>query len=86
MNDIEKICKDCENPFTITVKEQERFAQLRDDNNHPLELPKRCFDCRKARKTAGPGFNKPSNLREFKKFPHNKSSFNNKKGKRWDQE
>lgn len=86
MNDIEKICKDCENEFTITVQEQERFSTLKDDNNHPLELPKRCFNCRKARKHAGPGFKKPSNMREMRKFPHNKKSFNSKKVDRWNQD
>lgn len=39
-------CKDCGSEFTITVTEQERFAQLNYD------LPKRCMQCRNHRRKA----------------------------------
>ena len=40
------ICKDCNKEFTITVSEQ-KFYESKE-----LALPKRCADCRAARKAA----------------------------------
>ena len=37
-------CKDCGKSFYVTVGEKDYFKE------HNLELPKRCFDCRKIRK------------------------------------
>ena len=42
--DLVQTCKDCGKEFTITVSEQELYE------NKELALPKRCADCRKARK------------------------------------
>lgn len=39
-------CKDCGSEFTISVTEQERFAQL------GFDLPKRCMQCRNSRRKA----------------------------------
>lgn len=45
MEDITLVCKDCGKEFVWTVGEQEYFKA------HGLEnQPKRCADCRKARK------------------------------------
>jgi hypothetical protein len=40
------VCKECGKPFNMSPKEQEFFI-----SKH-LELPKRCPECRKARKVA----------------------------------
>jgi predicted RNA-binding Zn-ribbon protein involved in translation (DUF1610 family) len=45
MYPITAVCKDCGQEFTISVKEQ-LFAQ----ENKGFNLPKRCPDCRNARK------------------------------------
>ena len=42
--DLVQICKDCGKEFTITASEQEFYE------SKELALPKRCADCRKARK------------------------------------
>lgn len=42
--DLVQTCKDCGKEFTVTVSEQEFYA------SKELALPKRCADCRKARK------------------------------------
>lgn len=42
--DLVLTCKECGNEFTITVSEQEFYE------SKGLALPKRCHDCRKARK------------------------------------
>lgn len=42
--DLVLTCKECGNEFTITVSEQEFYE------SKELALPKRCHDCRKARK------------------------------------
>lgn len=41
-----QVCKDCGNEFTITVSEQNFYE------SKELALPKRCENCRKARKAA----------------------------------
>jgi hypothetical protein len=42
--DLRKYCADCSAPFVLTKKDQEFFASRK------LELPRRCPECRKARK------------------------------------
>lgn len=42
--DLVQTCKDCGKEFVVTVSEQEFYA------SKELVLPKRCADCRKARK------------------------------------
>ena len=39
-------CKDCEQEFVFTAKEQEIFLQRQ------FDVPKRCFNCRKAKRKA----------------------------------
>ena len=47
----ELICKDCGKPFTLTDEEIKFFQTKVDPRTHqPLTLPKRCVDCRKAKK------------------------------------
>lgn len=41
-----QVCKECGNEFTITVSEQNFYE------SKELALPKRCENCRKARKAA----------------------------------
>ncbi len=53
--DLVMICKDCGKEYTVTASEQ-NFYESRE-----LALPKRCADCRKARKLQtqdGKGFQK----------------------------
>lgn len=42
--DLVQVCKDCGKEFTITVSEQNFYE------SKELALPKRCEECRKARK------------------------------------
>jgi CxxC-x17-CxxC domain-containing protein len=51
-------CSDCNNPFTFSAEEQENFQQKGYANE-----PKRCPDCRQARKTERNGSNSSSSSR-----------------------
>lgn len=42
-----RICRDCRNTFTLDEKTQNWFHQ------RDMQLPKRCTDCRKARRIIG---------------------------------
>ena len=46
MADITRVCKDCGVEFVITEQNQKWFE------DHGLQLPVRCPDCRKKRKAA----------------------------------
>ena len=80
-----KTCVDCGNKFKITDEDAARITSFLDQEGQPLTLPKRCIDCRRKRRASNnSGQSKPFQ-REFKKFPHNRESFNNKRGNRWEQ-
>jgi hypothetical protein len=46
----ERICRDCENSFEITVSEKEYFERMTDEDGQPMSLPKRCKTCRSRRR------------------------------------
>lgn len=43
-HDLIRVCVDCDAEYTLTVADQQRFADLH------LALPKRCRACRRARR------------------------------------
>jgi hypothetical protein len=52
--DKELVCKDCEQTFIYTKRDQEFFHQLVEDGKMPADFaePKRCLTCRKKRREA----------------------------------
>jgi len=54
--DLTLTCRDCNQPFVLTAKDQAFFARMTDDEGRPFKNPVRCKPCRdlkKAQRTGG---------------------------------
>jgi Probable zinc-ribbon domain len=48
--DLTIICRDCNQPFILTAKDQAFFASMTDDKGNPFKNPVRCKPCRDIKK------------------------------------
>lgn len=48
--DLTLTCRDCNQPFVLTAKDQAFFASMTDDQGRPFKNPVRCKPCRDIKK------------------------------------
>lgn len=83
LQSITQLCKDCQQEFTISSQEQERFLELQHQDPN-FKMPKRCRDCRKKRRLAKQAEGGQS-AEEYHK-PHNHMRFPHREHRDFDEE
>lgn len=63
-----QVCKDCRNPFEISVEEVAFITSQKDEAGNPYTLPKRCKKCRAQKKKRYEDFEQKKREAESRKL------------------